>query len=314
MNKLPVFIVLALLVSQASALTYMGSPTSNVKEGDLLLGFDYTDSESDIDWRANGLHGTIKDFNSDLYLGKVGLGLSDGFELFGRFGLNRTDYTLRDVEYSEDIQDGFKYHSGNEFTWGVGTKVTLGRKGNIGWGALFQYMDITGRDRTYFDGYMIDSDVDAYEIQLAVGPSYQIKDFCLYGGPFLDIIGGDVDMKSGHTTLASLDIEQGSEVGGYIGLGWQFAKNSSVSVEYQLTDDIQVIGVSLLNRFGNQPKSMKHMALQEPTSMPKSKRQVDASGRVITGYKMRRDASGNFLKDSNGNFVFDPVYEVVQGK
>ena len=298
MNKLPVFIVLALLVGQASALTYMGSPTSNVKEGDLLLGLDYSDSEADIDWRANGLHGTIKDYDSDLYLGKVGLGLSDGFELFGRFGLNRTDYTLRDVEYSEDIQDGFKYHSGNEFTWGVGTKVTLGRKGNIGWGALFQYMDITGRDRTY----------------LAVGPSYQIKDFCLYGGPFLDIIGGDVDMKSGHTTLASLDIEQGSEVGGYIGLGWQFAKNSSVSVEYQLTDDIQVIGVSLLNRFGNQPKSMKHMALQEPTSMPKSKRQVDASGRVITGYKMRRDASGNFLKDSNGNFVFDPVYEVVQGK
>lgn len=314
MNKLSVFLVVAFLVSPVSALTYMGSPTSNVKQGDLLLGFDYSDSKSDVEWRAYGLKGTVKDFESDLYLGKVGLGLADGFELFGRFGLNRMDYTLSRMEYTEDIQDGFKFNSGNEFTWGAGMKATLGRKDKISWGALFQFMDITGHDRPYFDGYLIDSEIDAYEIQLAIGPSYERDNLCLYGGPFLHVIGGDVDMKSAGTALSSFDIEQSSEVGGYIGLGWQFAENSSLNVEYQLTDDAHVIGISLLNRFGAQPKSEKSMAWQRPAPMPGPQRKVDASGRVITGYRVKRDASGELATDNNGNFIFDPVYEVVKGK
>jgi len=314
MNKLSVFVAVAFLVSPVSALTYMGSPTSNVKQGELLLGFDYSDSDLDVEWRGYGLRGTIKNFESDLYLGKVGLGLSDGFELFGRFGLNRMDYTLSQMEYTEDIQDGFRFSSGNEFTWGVGMKATLGRKDNLSWGALFQLMDITGHDKTYFDEYPVDTEIDAYEIQLAIGPSYEIDSLCLYGGPFLHAIGGDVDMKSGSTTLSSFDIEQGSEVGGYIGLGWQFAENSSLNVEYQLTGDAQVIGISLLNRFGGPTKTEKPVVRQMPVTMPKPEPEVDASGRIITGYHMKRNASGDFAKDKDGNFVFDPVYEVVQGK
>lgn len=314
MNKLLVFVVVAFLVSPVSALTYMGSPTSNVKQGELLLGFDYSDSELDVEWRGYGLKGTIKNVESDLYLGKVGLGLSDGFELFGRFGLNRMDYTLSQMEYTEDIQDGFRFSSGNEFTWGVGTKATFGRKDNLSWGALFQLMDFTGHDKTYFDGYLVDTEIDAYEIQLAIGPSYEIDNLCLYGGPFLHVIGGDVDMKSGSTTLSSFDIEQGSEVGGYVGLGWQFAENSSLNVEYQLTGDAQVIGISLLNRFGGPPKTEKPVVWQRPVPMPKPEPKVDALGRVITGYQMKRDASGELAKDKDGSFVFDPVYEDEQKK
>jgi hypothetical protein len=314
MNKLPVFLAVAFLVSPVSALTYMGSPTSNVKQGDLLLGFDYSDSKLDVEWRGYGLKGTIKNVESDLYLGKVGLGLSDGFELFGRFGLNRMDYTLNQMEYTEDIQDGFRFNSGNEFAWGVGMKATLGRKDNLSWGALFQFMDFTGHDRSYFDEHLIDTEIDAYEIQLAIGPSYEIYNLCLYGGPFLHVIGGDVEMKTGSTTLSSFDIEQGSEAGGYIGLGWQFAKNSSLNVEYQLTGDARAIGISLLNRFGDQSKPEKPIVWQRPIPMPKPETKVDASGRVITGYHMKRNASGDFAKDKAGNFVFDPVYEEEQGK
>ena len=37
--------------------------------------------------------------------------------------------------------------------------------------------------------------------------------------------------------------------------------------------------------------------------------QVDASGRVIKGYRLQRDTSGNFVTDAQGGFVFIPVYE-----
>jgi len=314
MKKLLMVTIGLIFAGQAWALTYIGSPTSNVKQGELLLGFDYSDSELDIEWRGYGIKGTIKNVESDLYLGKVGLGFLNGFELFGLFGLNRMDYTLSQMEYTEDIQDGFSFNSGNEFTWGVGMKATLGRKDNLSWGALFQLIDFTGHDRSYFDEYLIDTEIDAYEIQLAIGPSYEIDNLCLYGGPFVHVISGDVDMKSGRTTLSSFKIEQGSEVGGYIGLGWQFAKNSSLNVEYQLTGDAKMIGISLLNWFGAQPKTEKPVVWQRPVPMPKPEPKIDASVRVITGYRVKQDASGDLAKDKNGNFVFNPVYEEEHGK
>jgi hypothetical protein len=103
-------------------------------------------------------------------------------------------------------------------------------------------------------------------------------------------------------------------VGGYVGLGWQIAENSSLNIEYQLTGDAQVIGISLLNWFGDKSKPEKPIAWQRPVPMPRPEPKVDASGKVITGYRVRKDTSGNLAKDKNGNFIFDPVYEKTQGK
>ncbi len=48
--------------------------------------------------------------------------------------------------------------------------------------------------------------------------------------------------------------------------------------------------------------------------MPAAKPQVDASGRAIRDYRVKRDASGEFVKDKDGNFVLVPVYEDEQEK
>jgi hypothetical protein len=45
-----------------------------------------------------------------------------------------------------------------------------------------------------------------------------------------------------------------------------------------------------------------------------AKPQVDASGRVIKDYKVKRDESGEFVKDKDGNLVLVPVYEDEQDK
>lgn len=291
MRRVIIIVIVFLLCSPLWALTYMGPPTSNVKEGDFILGFDYSDSETDIQWSGNGDKGTLKDVESDLYLGKVGLGIADGFEFFGRFG-------------TSEIED-----TGNEFAWGLGTKATFGQKGNISWGALFQYLSLYGEDAQNFGGYSLDGNLDFHEFQFAVGPTYQINELSIYGGPFLHFIEGDADLNIVGSTY-SYDVEQDSEFGGYVGICWQFSKVSSLHVEYQLTDDAQAFGISFFNRFGGQTKPKNSLVWQKP------KFNTDAYGRAIDGtaYAVKRDASGKIIKDENGNYVFFPIDEQGQEK
>ena len=286
--------IVVLFASPVWALTYMGPVASNVKEGDFLLGFDYSDSEMDLEMSGFGLSETLEDVESDLYLGKVGLGLSDGFEFFGRFGMS-------------EIND-----SGNEFTWGLGTKATFGEKDNISWGVLFQFMSLYEGEEN-IDGSLVDGDLDIYEFQVAFGPRYDMDGLYIYGGPFFHFIDGEVNLEYLGDTL-SFDIEQESEFGGYVGMGWQIAENSSLSVEYQFTSDAHAIGISLLNKFGGSPKPEKRTVTQRPTPTLKTEPKVDASGRLITGYRVKRDASGEIVKDKDGSYIFNSVYEDEEKK
>ena len=55
-----------------------------------------------------------------------------------------------------------------------------------------------------------------------------------------------------------------------------------------------------------EPKS--YCSVQPPDPVPESK-DPNPPTRKITGYRMARDASGNFVTDQDGNFIFIPVYE-----
>jgi len=295
MRRVIITIIMVLFTSPAWSLTFMGPAASNVKEGDFLLGFDYSDSEMDVEISGYGLRETLEDVESDLYLGKVGLGISDGFEFFGRFGMS-------------EIAD-----SGNEFAWGLGTKATFGEKDNLSWGVLFQFMSLNDEEEENIDGFLVDGDLEIYEFQVAFGPRYDMDGLYIYGGPFFHFIDGDVDLEFLGETL-SLDIEQESEFGGYIGLGWQIAENSSLCVEYQFTGDAHAVGISLLNKFGGSPKPENRNVTQRPTPTLKKEPKVDASGREIRGYKVKRTASGEIAKDEDGNYIFIPVYEDEEKK
>ena len=51
-----IIIIAVLFGSPAWALTYMGSPASDVKQGELFLGFDYSNSEIDFEFRGHGVN------------------------------------------------------------------------------------------------------------------------------------------------------------------------------------------------------------------------------------------------------------------
>ena len=63
-------------------------------------------------------------------------------------------------------------------------------------------------------------------------------------------------------------------------------------------------------------KSREEAVLQGDNSTQnlKPESEVDASDRVIKGYKIKKDASGEIIKDENGNFIFIPVYEDNQNE
>lgn len=73
--------------------------------------------------------------------------------------------------------------------------------------------------------------------------------------------------------------------------------------------DADRIGISLVHKFGGPPKPEKAPVTQRLTPIPKPKPEVDTSSRIIKGYRVKRDASGEIAKDKDGKFIFIPVYE-----
>jgi hypothetical protein len=227
-----VIIIAVLFGSPAWALTYMGSPASDVKQGEFFLGFDYSNSEIDFEFRGHGVRSILDDADSDNYLGRAGMGVFDGLEVFGRFGVGEIE------------------ELGNESTWGLGTRATFAESGNVSWGVLFQLMSLQADGTGKLGDYTLNGDFDVYEYQLAIGPTFDNGDSSVYFGPFFHFIDGDADLAG----IGSVDVEQESEVGLYIGVLWELGDNTSLNIEFQGTDDAKLGGISLTHKFGGPPE------------------------------------------------------------
>ena len=234
-------IIVVLFASKTWSLTFMGPTTSYLEAGQSGIGFNYSNSEMDIRFEGYGLNAAIG-MEVNAYFAKLLFGISDGSEISLHFGISNIE---------EDVQNDFS--SSKEFTWGLGAKMKFGETDPLEWGAAFRLTSFTGDDTDMVGPYLVKGEFDVVEIQIVLGPTYRIDRLCVYGGPMLHFIQGDLD-GGGALSGYSFDIEQESEFGGYIGLGLQFAKNISLNVEYQSTGDAHAVGFSLLSKFGDLPK------------------------------------------------------------
>lgn len=232
-------VVACLLSSSALALTPLGPPVATLDWGKMSLGFDFSDSKSDIKVTGLGLSGTLEDVESQLYFAKLGLGLLDNWEMFVRLGT------------ADHESEGYQGSSG--FAYGWGTKVTLLKGDPVSWGTIFQMTwsessDTLTEDVPPFGTIDADFDIDIIEIQIAIGPTYRKDNFILYGGPFLHLIDGELDVSVLGAT-GSFDLKQKSEFGGYIGAMFDLAESSSLFFEYQNTGDASAIAGGIVWRF-----------------------------------------------------------------
>jgi hypothetical protein len=217
-----VLMVAGLWSSAAWALRPMGPPMAGLEPSQMSVGFEFSWSEMDADIDGD----TTDDIESLAYLANLGYGIADNWEAFIRLGIAGVD--VDDEDFSGDDQ----------FAYGFGTKLTFAEDDALTWGGLFQM------DWTKSEDSGEDVEIEAYEIQIAVGPTYQMEGMSLFGGPFLHFVDGDVDVPGD-----TLDMEQESEIGGYVGAQFDIAENASWNIEFQFTGDAQAICTGIVWRF-----------------------------------------------------------------
>lgn len=231
MKRVAITIIL-LSVNPVWALTFMGPATSDLKQNQTRIGFDYSTGEYDIDVSGPLLPGTVtlRDIDNDAFFGLVSAAPFDKAELFIRLGMAETA------------------DSGNEFAWGAGFKATVFDSSPAPWGVLFQITHVEGDDSYIDSGSAVTEDFDLYEMQIAVGPSYREGNVCIYGGPFLHFVNGDLDLRYAGQKF-SYDVEEESVFGGYIGLSAEIAESVSLAVEGQFTGGASAFAIGATLKF-----------------------------------------------------------------
>jgi hypothetical protein len=229
-------VVVGVLCSAAFALAPMGPPTATLKQGQFGAGVEYSYSKADLKVSGHGFSGTLDDVKSNMFFGNLGYGLIENWEAFLRLG-------------TADVK-GEDFSGGQKFAWGFGTKATFVKDTPLAWGGLFQMHWLKGDDTWTLGSYSGDAEVDVYEMQIAAGPTWQKDGFCIYGGPFLHFVAGDLDIKSGSATY-SFNVKQDSEFGGYVGAQCDLAnwiQNASWNAELQLTGDAWAFATGVIWR------------------------------------------------------------------
>ena len=185
---LSVVVVVAILYSStALAVAPVGPPTAGLKTGQWSVGFGYAHGEIDsagMDWKSDFVSGIpsskAKDVKSDAYLAKFGYGISDNWEFYGLLGVADLRGKLEDIADFDGDQD---------FSGCFGTKYTFLKDGPLSWGTVYQMTWSKGKDSFALDAsdydeelgaVNIDSKFKMYDIFLAVGPTYEMKNWRIY--------------------------------------------------------------------------------------------------------------------------------------
>lgn len=250
MKKQVLLVVLFVLglAGTALALGPLGPPTAGLKKGQFSVAGEYAYSDSDVEVSGYGISGTLEGLTSNAFLGQLGYGITDEWELYGLVGA--ADHEVDDL----DVLD-FSY----DFAYGFGTKFTFVKGEKVSWGALFEMgwrkgddsdsIDLTDLTDGEYGEEDTDVDFDYYEIFVAVGPTWKVSEcLSIYGGPFYYMLDGDLDIDLIGDSF-SFDLEEESEFGGYVGVQWDLAPNTSWYGEFQFTGDMNVYATGISWKF-----------------------------------------------------------------
>jgi hypothetical protein len=246
-----VLVIAGLCGSTVLAVAPAGPPTAGLKAGQFSAGFGYAHGEADfeIDWKSDFVSGIpkskVKNMKSDAYLAKFGYGISDDWEI----------YALLGAANSRGKIDTADFDGGHDFSGGFGTKYTFLKEKELSWGVVYQMVWGQGDDSYNLDlsdyGYgtaKIDTDFKSYDVFLAAGPTYEMGNWRIYGGPALYYLNANLDIKYRNITLVKGDVDE-TLFGGYIGSEIDLDKNCSLYGEYMLTGDAWALGTGIAWKF-----------------------------------------------------------------
>lgn len=254
MNRKSVAVIglLCFLCSTSLAMAPVGPPTAGLKAEQWSVGFDYayTEIDFDVDWSSSHASGIAdsegKDVKSDAYLARFGYGISDDWEFYGFLGIADARGEVEGSDISGD------FDSGHDFSGGFGTKWTFLKDEGLSWGLVYQMLWGQGDDSGYADltplGFgsaeKVDLNLESFDIVLAVGPTYEMGDWRIYGGAGLYYFDTDIEIRRLDTTVVDGEADE-AYFGGYIGAQFDLAENTFLSVEYFNAGDASGIGANI---------------------------------------------------------------------
>ena len=229
MKKLGVItIIIAFAAGQSSGLTFIGPPIATLEEGQIGIDGDYTFSEVDIELAGYGSLGVLEEVELHSLFARFGYGINDSWECFARLGVA--------------VMEGSPIDGDVEPAWGIGTKATLLTQQNLRIGCLFQMQWFKSEDELSVAGLSGDSEIDMYEFQVVLGAMYEVYGLKVYGGPFVNCVGGELSIKTPGGTRSPA-IEEESEAGGFLGVAFEIRKLFNLCVECMFTSDATGFGI-----------------------------------------------------------------------
>ncbi|MHC5082856.1 MAG: hypothetical protein ACYTET_02805 [Planctomycetota bacterium] len=248
-KRLSIWIMALLISTTTLAIDFMGPPRASLDKQQFKLGFTYHYSENDLEVAS----GSLDNVDVSRYYAILGYGLADWAEVYAILG-------VADVE-----QDDIGFSSSVEAAYGWGFKATVHETEKLDWGVItqmswFKVDDSASVNRRFGDYTFTGSgsvDMDAYELQIAFGPTMKFEKWQLYGGGFYYLLDGDLDAKGSFTLngnpiaagKVSADLDEDSNVGAFAGALFHLPGNLDANAEVAATGDAWGIGGNLTWKF-----------------------------------------------------------------
>jgi len=282
MKKMIMLVGLLVAIMSVSAFGagFMGTPTAELAKGQWNAGFSYMYSDMDLDkikikekWQSFDLGSgfgddsgvlayklEMKDVKTQRYYGTIGYGVADWWEVYVQLGIADVKGKVRDdPPFPGDTWEGHNFD--NDFAWGLGTRITFYEQTNIRWGTSVQmnWLDTSVDYKDSGPGWTEKWEIsyETLDLLVAVGPTYDMGGWKLYGGPFYYYLSGDYEDKGTYTEpgwelyrwKASGDLEADSNFGGFVGAQFPLMGNCDMTAELSFTGDSWAIGTGVVWKF-----------------------------------------------------------------
>lgn len=225
MKKKRILVLIALMATGAFANTRLGPPAAESESGQSKVGYSYSFSETDLD--IEGL--TLEDTEITRHYIELGCGVAENFEMNLLLGV-------------ASVEDDAGFNGSNDFSFGFNAKHTFIEDDAMDWGAMVQATWFSSED----DIGGLTLVTDAFDIQIAVGPTIDMGGWDLYGGVYYYLLDADITVQ-GFT--GSADLEEQENFGGFIGAEVDITENAYLGIEYAFASDTSVIGAGVGFRF-----------------------------------------------------------------
>ncbi len=228
MKTLIVMLIALMVCSAAYSIGPIGDPTASIGEGRMGFGYDYTKAEQDLDVTGiKQLPGRLDSVDTTLHSGTLYYGVSDRFDVWGRMGF---------LDLNADNLEG-----DSDRLLGIGARATIFESGNFSVGATGQAnwfrlnTSLPGKKHRRHQHPPVEVDIQAMEIIIGVGPSYQMGHLTLYGSINTYYLDGEIDVGS-----QSGRLKESNKLVGSLGASYIITENLSVRGEYQLGRDFNL--------------------------------------------------------------------------